>query len=87
MASPLTLRLDKKTRDRIASIARRKRVSSSEVIREAIASWVARHEGTDTPPYESIEDLVGIVHGGDPGRSTQTGRRFGELLKARRRRS
>ena len=41
MASPLTLRLDEKTRKRIVRIARRKQVSTSEVVRQAIEAWVA----------------------------------------------
>jgi predicted transcriptional regulator len=39
MASPLTLRLDDKTRKRIARIARRKQLSTSEVVRQAIEAW------------------------------------------------
>jgi predicted transcriptional regulator len=36
MPSPLTLRLDPKTRRRIERIARRKQLSTSEVVRQAI---------------------------------------------------
>jgi predicted transcriptional regulator len=36
MPSPVTLRVDKETRQRIARIARRKQMSASEVIRQAI---------------------------------------------------
>ncbi len=43
MASPLTLRVDEKTRKRIVRIARRKQVSTSEVVRQAIEAWVDRH--------------------------------------------
>jgi hypothetical protein len=31
-------------------------------------------------PYEAIADLIGVVLGGMPGRSTQTGRRFSAIL-------
>ena len=86
MDSPVTLRLDKGTRDRIASIAREKRVTASDVIREAIAAWVAEHE-TIAAPYDSAVDLIGVVHGGNPNRSTQAGRQLKELLKSRRNRS
>jgi Arc/MetJ-type ribon-helix-helix transcriptional regulator len=86
MDSPVTLRLDKETRERIAQIARQKRVSASEVIREAIEAWVEHQERTATP-YNSVIDLIGVVHGGNPGRSTQAGRRLKELLKSRRNRS
>ena len=82
MASPLTLRLDPKTRQRIARLARRKRLSTSEVIRQAIAAWADRQEPVASP-YEAMMDLIGIVRGGNPKRSEQTGRRFAALLKRR----
>jgi predicted DNA-binding protein len=83
MASPLTLRLDPETRQRLARIARRKGLSTSEVIRHAIAAWTDLQEPV-TSPYEAVADLIGIVHGGNPGRSTQTGRALSKLLKSRR---
>jgi hypothetical protein len=86
MASPLTLRLDSKTRQRIARLARRKRLSTSEVIRQAIAAWADRQEPVASP-YEAMMDLIGIVRGGNPKRSEQTGRRFAALLKRRGNRS
>jgi Arc/MetJ-type ribon-helix-helix transcriptional regulator len=83
MASPLTLRLDEKTRKRIARIASRKQVSTSEVVRRAIEAWTELQEPV-TSPYEAIRDLIGVVHGGNPKGSVQTGRRFTKLLKRRR---
>jgi predicted DNA-binding protein len=83
MESPVTLRLDKHTRERVASIAKEKRITASEVIREAIDAWVTRHE-LAAAPYETAADLVGIVHGGDSKRSSGTGRQLTKMLKARR---
>ena len=83
MASPLTLRVDEKTRQRIARLARGRRLSTSEVIRQAIAAWADRQEPI-TSPYEAMRDLIGVVRGGNPKRSEQTGRRFAALLKRRR---
>ncbi len=83
MASPLTLRLDEKTRKRIVRIARRKQLSTSEVVRQAIEAWAERHEPVASP-YETVRDLIGVVHGGNPKGSVQTGRRFTKLLKRRR---
>ena len=85
MASPLTLRLDAKTRKRIERIARRRQVSVSEVIRLAIAAWAEQQEPI-AAPYEVMADLIGVVHGGMGGRSTGTGLRFSEVLKSRRNR-
>ena len=86
MASPLTLRLDEKTRRQIARIARRKRLSTSEVIRQAIEAWAERQEPA-AAPFELASDLLGVVRGGDPKRSQQTGRRFAKLFKERGTRS
>jgi len=83
MASPLTLRLDEKTRKSIARIARRKQLSTSDAVREAIEAWVNRHEPIASP-YEAVKDLIGVVHGGNPKGSVQTGRQFTKLLKQRR---
>jgi predicted DNA-binding protein len=83
VASPITLRLDEETRQRVARIARRKRTTTSNVLREAITSWIEREDSAVTP-YESIKDLIGSVKGGDPQRSTDMGKKFTELLRARR---
>jgi len=85
MASPLTLRLDEKTRQRVARLAVRKQLSTSEVIRQAIAAWVDGQEPVRSP-YDAMKDLIGVVRGGNPQRSEQTGRRFTALLKKRRNR-
>jgi predicted DNA-binding protein len=85
MSSPLTLRLERKTRQRIARIASRRGISTSEVIRRAIEAWVERQEPI-AAPYEAMADLIGVVNGGEPGRSAEIGRRFRELLKSRRKR-
>jgi predicted DNA-binding protein len=82
MASPVTLRLDQPTRRRIERIARRRGVSASQVIREAIHDCVDRQE--QGSPYDQVADLIGTVHGGDPKRSMQTGRRFRQMLARRR---
>jgi predicted HicB family RNase H-like nuclease len=49
MASALTLRLEKKTRQRIARMASRRRMSISDFIREAIEAWVQRQEPIRAP--------------------------------------
>lgn len=80
MASPITLRLDPELRRQVTRIARRRRTTTSSVLREAIADWVAREDQSLTL-YDRVADLIGSVHGGDPQRSS---RRLSEVLKARR---
>ena len=80
MASPITLRLDPKLRGRVTRIARRKRCSTSAVLREAIEEWVKKEENF-VSPNELVKDLIGSVHGGDPKRWT---RKLSDVQKARR---
>jgi predicted DNA-binding protein len=75
--------LDPELRRRVERIARRKRCTTSAALREAIANWVEREEHPGSF-YDAIKDLAGAAHGGDPKLSENTGRKFTELLKARR---
>jgi predicted DNA-binding protein len=77
------LRLDDEMRRRVARIARKKKTTPSRVIREAIATLIEREERPGSV-YDAIKDLIGNVRGGDPTLSTDTGRKFTELLRARR---
>jgi len=82
MASPLTLRLDEKTRSRIGRLARQNGVSTSEFIRRAIEASVEREEPA-VVPYQAVKDLIGVVRTGDPKLSQKMGQKFANLLKDR----
>ena len=84
MTLPLTVRLDPKNSQRLIRIARRERLSLSEIARQAIEAWMDRHEPI-TSPYEVVADLIGIVRSGKARGSSKTGRGFEKLLKGRRR--
>jgi Arc/MetJ-type ribon-helix-helix transcriptional regulator len=86
MEPPVTLRLDAKTRRQITRIAERRRISKSELIRQALSSWTELHEA-NCSPYEAMADLLGVVRGGNPKRSENGGRKFQKILKEKRRRS
>ncbi len=86
MASPLTVRLDASIRKRIDRIARRKKLSTSAAVRQALMAW-AEHEEPGPSLYEQMRDFIGVVHGGDPKRSTDIGRKVAKMLKSRRRSS
>ena len=87
MASPVAIRLDRITRQRITRLARAKRKTASEVMREAIETGLQEQEKAPMPPYELMAGLIGVVHSGDPAGSTDMGRKLTELLKNRRSRS
>lgn len=84
MPASISLRLDPELRRRVDRIARRKKTSTSQILREAITTWVQREDKRLTP-FEMAADLIGSVHGGDPRLSEDTGRKFSEALKVRRR--
>jgi hypothetical protein len=86
MKAPFKLRLDAKTRRKIAQVARRIRVTKSEVIRRAVHSWAKLIDSSDSP-YEMIADLIGVVKGRNPQRSEKSGKQFRKITAAKRKRS
>jgi len=86
MASPVSLRLGEETRRRVARIARRKKVSPSAFMRQAI-EMMAEQEELQHSPYHHMKDLIGVVNSGNPRNSQNIGRKFAKFLKERRSRS
>ncbi|MBI4521737.1 MAG: CopG family transcriptional regulator [Gemmatimonadetes bacterium] len=87
---PLTVRLTPKIERALNAMARRRRQTRSDVVREAIEHYTTGTD-SDTPggrPYHLWADVIGIVGTGgrDPGKTT--GELFTELAirKARARR-
>ena len=83
MASPITLRLSRETRQRVERIARRKGTTTSQVLRDAIENWIHRQDSAGSA-YDRMKHLVGVVEGGDTTLSVKTGKRFAASLRARR---
>jgi hypothetical protein len=72
---PLTVRLSAKTERTLDALAKRKHLSRSEVVREALARYGAANEDssdTGSGPYGSWFDVIGVVKLGarDPRRTT-----------------
>ena len=84
---PTSVRLDPKTEALVARLARKTRRTKSEVIRAAIArlAEVEAAPASATTPYEAMEHLLGVAHGGPPDLSVRTGEKVRQLLRARRR--
>jgi Arc/MetJ-type ribon-helix-helix transcriptional regulator len=85
MAGMISIRLDDNTRRTIARIARAKRRSQSEVVREAIQAF-ARANDRDVRPYDQWKDVIGILKGGPPDLSERTGEKFTKMLLEDRKR-
>lgn len=84
---PTSVRLDNRTRRLLGRLMRRKNMTQSEVIREAINTLArADAKSGDLSPYEAVEDLIGCVRGGPRNLSQDTGRKFTEMLLAEKER-
>jgi Arc/MetJ-type ribon-helix-helix transcriptional regulator len=84
---PLTVRLSPKTERALNALAKRRRLSRSDVVREAIARFEASDGGGEpvTRPYDAWLDVIGIIRLGvrDPARTT--GEQFTAIVRQRTR--
>ena len=83
----LTVRLPAKTERALDAMARRRRQTRSDVVREAIERYTAGsdRETRDGGPFHQWADVIGIVRiGGRDPRKT-TGERFTDLVKRKAR--
>ena len=80
---PLTVRLTAKTERTLDAMARRRRQTRSDVVREAIERYAAGSDGKtgDRGPFPQWADVIGIVRIGGRDRQKTTGERFTELVK------
>ena len=82
-AVPLTVRLSPRTERALNALARRRRMSRSDVVREALSRYEA-DEGSGKAtgrPYDAWLDVIGVVNLGvrDPARTT--GEQFSAMLR------
>jgi len=82
---PTSVRLDDETQRLLQRLANRKSLTKSEVIRAAIEALAAAEplEEQFAGPHELVSDLIGSVSGGPEDLSTQTGKRFRDLLSSK----
>lgn len=78
----MSLRLDADTRRTIARLARVRRRSQSEIVREAVSTLIERAPQEDRP-FDAWAPVIGIARGGPPDLSERSGERFVALLRAR----
>jgi Arc/MetJ-type ribon-helix-helix transcriptional regulator len=90
VAMGLSVRLDAKTESLVGRLARRRRQSKSEVIRDAIGVLAKQEEksGGKKRPYDLVAHLIGCVKGGPRNLSVDAGKKFHDMLveRARKRR-
>lgn len=87
---PVSVRLDAKTESLIGRLARKRRQTKSEVIRDAIGVLANQEDkGAEKKrPYDLVAHLIGCVKGGPRNLSVDAGKKFHQVLieRARKRR-
>ena len=80
---PLTVRLSPKTERALNALAKRRRMSRSDVVREALTRYEAEAaaEKLSGRPYDAWLDVIGVVSLGvrDPARTT--GEQFTAIVR------
>ena len=78
----LTVRLNPKTERALAALAKRRGLSRSDVVREAIARYEA-DTGTRNShgPYDAWADVIGIVDLGVRDAASTTGEQFTAIVR------
>jgi hypothetical protein len=82
---PLSVRMDSRTESLLGRLARKRRQTKSEVIRDAIGVLAKQEEkGTEKKrPYDLVAHLIGCVKGGPRELSVRTGEKFRRMLVER----
>lgn len=78
-----TVRLDPKTRTALERLAESRGQTRSEVIRDAITRMAQEAEGPASA-YDRLAPFLGVADSGGEELSQNTGKRFREILEAKR---
>ena len=86
---PLTVRLSARTERAVNALARRRRQSRSDVVREALEHYTSAHGEAVGRPFDAWADVIGVVKLPRRDDGATTGQRFAAAVreKARARRS
>ena len=84
---PLSVRLDADTERVLGRLAKKRKQTKSEIVRDAIGLLARQEQGVDGTqrPYDRIAHLIGCVDSGGARLSERTGEKFTALLRARER--
>jgi predicted transcriptional regulator len=85
MSKLINVRLDEGTHRRVVRIAEARRVSKSQIVREALAEY-ANVQDTPRTAYEVWQDVIGIAEGLPGNLSERTGDHFTRALRREKRR-
>lgn len=84
----LSVRLDPGTERLVERLARKRRQTKSEVIRDALGMLAEQEKGAEKKkrPYDVVAHLIGCVRGGPRDLSVRTGEKFARLLLEKKKR-
>jgi len=84
---PMSLRLDAETERLVNRLARTRRQTKSEVLREAVRALAKEQQTSRSGPtlHDAIAHHIGCFDSGGMNLSAKTGRRFAALLAERAR--
>ena len=78
----LSVRIDARTASAMDRIVAQTGKSKSEVVRDAIANYLAKIENSRSDrPYDKLAPYIGSIDSGGMQLSTNTGRRVAEMLQ------
>ena len=80
----LSVRLDAERRRAIARVARARNITPSDLVRSAVDALI-QSTSASVRPYDAWKHVLGKAEGLPPDLSENTGTKFAELLKRRRR--
>ena len=84
---PMTVRLSAKMERAVSALARRRRQTRSDVVREALEHYTTTN-GADASrgrPYDAWVDVIGVISIGARERGRTTGEQFTAIVRAKAR--
>src|SRR5438034_6119342 len=81
---PMTVRLSARTERAVNALARRRRQTRSDVVRDALEHYTATNGGDadrQGRPYDAWLDVIGVVSAGARDRGRTTGEQFTAIVR------
>jgi len=77
----ISVRLNRDEERLVRRVARRRKITVSDVVRHAVRQLAENETGTPLRPYDQIADLIGSVADLPADLSERTGERFAQIAR------
>jgi predicted DNA-binding protein len=77
---PFSVRLDEELQRKVGSLAKKRGIRPSQLVREALQEYVGRELSQGTP-YELAKELIGSLHSGEGTLSETKGAALSEVIR------